>query len=103
MSTFIFSRLQIHDRERYDAYMAAAGPIFVREGVKIHAADDAPIALTPDAQCDKAVLLEFRDDAHIQSFFTIPEYIKAAKDRDASTTMSTTKFESYEGVGNTAE
>lgn len=98
MSHFIYAQMQIHDRERYALYMNAATPIFIREGVKVHAADDAPRPSSPEVKVDKVVLLEFRDKAHMKDFFALPDYIKAGIDRDASTTMNTMVFERFKGL-----
>jgi len=93
MSLFLYAQMEINDRERYKLYMNAAGPIFMREGVKVHAADDNPKPSSPEMKVDKVVLLEFRDKAHMKAFFMLPDYIEAGKDRDASTIMKTMMFE----------
>lgn len=98
MSQFIYAQMEIHDRKRYNLYMNAATPIFIREGVKVHAADDAPRPNSADVKVDKVVLLEFRDKAHMKDFFALPDYIKAGIDRDASTTMKTMVFERFKGL-----
>jgi len=97
MSIFLFAQLEIHDRETYNRYMEAATPIFIREGVKIHAADDTPKSSSPEGHPDKVVLLEFRDDAHMKSFFALPDYIEAGKARDAGAILTTVKFERFKG------
>lgn len=97
MSQFVFAFFEIHDRERYERYMHAAGPIFAREGVKVLANDEAPRPVTPGLKADKAVLLEFRDRDHMRAFFQLEDYIQAGKDRDASTTMNIIQFERWEG------
>jgi len=96
MSLFVFAKFAIHDRAVYERYVSAATPIFMREKVKVHGSDDAPRALTPDMAADKNVLLEFRDHAHVKEFFSQPDYMEAAKIRDAASTMSATMFERFE-------
>ena len=98
MSQFVFAFFEIHDREIYNRYMNAAMPIFIREKVKVHAADDEPQPVSPGIKVDKAVLLEFRDANHMKNFFALPDYIEAAKDRDAATTMSAIQFKRFEGL-----
>lgn len=95
MSLFLFAFFEIHDRPTYEKYMHAAGPIFMREGVKIHANDEAPVPMSPGIKADKAVLMEFRDEAHMRDFFAKPDYIEAGKHRDASTTMNIIRFERF--------
>jgi len=98
MSTYVFAKFKIHDRAGYDRYVELATPIFMRENVKIHGSDDAPKPITPDMAADKAVLLEFRDEAHYVHFFSQPDYIAAAKHRDAASTISAIKFERFTGL-----
>lgn len=95
MTTFVFAHFTIHDRAGYDRYVALATPIFMREGVKILANDEAPIAMTPNMKADKIVLLEFRDDAHMQAFFALPDYVAAAEHRNAASTLSAVKFDRF--------
>lgn len=98
MSTFVLAHFKIHDRAGYKRYVELATPIFFREGVKILANDEAPVAMTPNMAADKAVLLEFRDDAHMAHFFALPDYDAAAKHRNAASTLSAMKFERFAGL-----
>jgi len=98
MSLFLFAFFEIHDRPTYEKYMAAAKPIFMREGVNVLANDEAPIPMSPGIKADKVVLLEFRDEAHMRAFFALPDYIEAGKFRDASTTMNIIRFDRFDGL-----
>jgi uncharacterized protein (DUF1330 family) len=95
MSTFVFAKFAIHDRAGYSYYVELATPIFIREKVIIHASDEEPLALSPDMKADKVVLLEFRDYAHFEYFFSQADYMEAAKIRDAASTISATVFERF--------
>jgi len=95
MSIFVFAQFQIHDRQGYEKYVELATPIFMREGVKVLANDEAPVLISPGLKADKAVLLEFRDKAHYQHFFSQPDYIEAAKHRDAASTITAMRFERF--------
>ena len=75
-----------------------ATPIFIREGVKVHANDEAPVPVTPGLHVDKVVLLEFRDTAHMKEFFALPDYVEAGKYRDAATTMNIIQFKRFIGM-----
>ena len=97
MSIFVFAHFQIHDQAGYDRYVELATPIFIREGVKILGNDTAPVAVTPNMQGDKAVLLEFRDNTHFEQFFALTDYNEAAKHRNAASTLSAVKFERFSG------
>lgn len=98
MSLFVFAYFQIHDREGYAKYVELATPIFMRESVKVLANDEAPAPITPGLKVDKAVLLEFRDQAHYQHFFSQADYMQAAKHRDAASTITAIRFERFDGI-----
>jgi uncharacterized protein (DUF1330 family) len=98
MSTFVLAYFTIHDRAGYKEYTEKAFPIFMREKVKIVANDEAPVPMSKDIEADKVVLLEFRDDAHVKSFFSQPDYMEAAKIRDAAATLTAIKFKKFEGA-----
>lgn len=96
MSQFVFAYFTIHNRAEYDRYVELAKPIFIREGVKVHANDEVPVPMTPNIKADKAVLLEFRDSLHMKTFFALPDYMEAAKHRDAGTIMSIIRFKRFD-------
>ena len=97
MSIFLFNLIDIHDREEYDKYAALAGPIFMREGINILGNDEAPSFMN-DLSADKVVLLEFRDRDHMKAFLALPDYVEAAKHRDAGTTMRIAIFRRFPGL-----
>ncbi|WP_026941829.1 DUF1330 domain-containing protein [Hellea balneolensis] len=97
MSVFVLAQFQIHDPSGYAKYVEIATPIFMREGVKVLANDEAPQPITPGQKTDKVVLLEFRDHDHYKHFFTQPDYIEAAKHRDAASTITAMQFKRFEG------
>lgn len=95
MSTFVLAYFQIHDKAGYTRYVELATPIFMREGVKILGNDEAAVPISPGLKVDKAVLLEFRDLDHYKHFFSQPDYIEAAKHRDAASTITAMRFERF--------
>lgn len=99
MSVFVLAHFQIHDRAGYAKYVELATPIFMREGVRILANDEAPVPITPGLKVDKVVLLEFRDHDHYKHFFTQPDYVAAAKHRDAASTITAIQFKRFEDGG----
>ncbi len=98
MSIFVFAQFQIHDKVGYAKYVELATPIFMREGVKVLGNDEAPVPLSPGLKIDKAVLLEFRDQAHCKHFFTQADYRDAAKHRDAASKVTAVQFERFTGM-----
>jgi uncharacterized protein (DUF1330 family) len=95
MGVFIYAQLKIHDQDRYGAYMEAATPMFIEHGVVIHAADTSP-RFNNMPEADKVVLMEFRDMAHMGGFMSNPDYLEAAKDRDAGADIVSSVFERME-------
>lgn len=77
------------DEDEYQKYMDAAGPIFMREGVNFIVNDADPKPMTPNISMDKVVVAEFRDEAHMQHFFGLPDYKEAVKHRDKGVKMRT--------------
>jgi len=96
MGVFTLALIDIHDRERYRLYEDKAAEIFMREKVKVHAVDDAPYFLG-DLKAGRVVLLEFNDKDHRKSFFELPDYIEAGKDRDAAANLRTIAFDRFTG------
>jgi len=97
MSLFVLAHFQIHDRAGYQRYVDLATPIFIREKVKVLANDEAPVPISPGLKADKAVLLEFRDKDHYTHFFSQPDYMEAAKHRDAASVITAMRFERFTG------
>lgn len=95
MSQFVFACFDIHDPEGYARYVELATPIFMREGVKVLGNDETATAISPGLKVNKAVLLEFRDKAHYKHFFSQPDYMAAAKHRDAASTITAVRFERF--------
>lgn len=93
MSIFLFASAEFHDKVEYDRYVELSTPIFIREGVKVLGNDEDASFLGLSG--NKAVLLEFRDEAHMKHFFALSDYQAAAKHRDAGATMRTVKFRRF--------
>jgi uncharacterized protein (DUF1330 family) len=94
MSIFVFATAEYQNKIEYDRYIELATPIFIREGVKVVGNDeDAQFFGLPG---DKAILLEFRDIAHMDDFFALPDYQAAAKHRDAGAKMRMVTFRRFQ-------
>ncbi len=90
MSIFVMATAEYTDRSEYKRYVELATPIFIREGVNVLGNDDD--AHFADMPGDKAILLEFRDHAHMKAFFALPDYQVASKHRDAGAKMRSVMF-----------
>lgn len=95
MSVLVFASAEYHNKAEYDRYVELSTPIFMREGVKVLGNDED--ASFFDLPGDKAILLEFRDKAHMANFFALPDYQDAAKHRDAGATMRMVRFRRFPG------
>ena len=96
MSLIVIAFLDFIDVDEYKKYMTAAGPIFAREGVQLIVNDTAPKPLTPDMTMDKVVVMEFRDEAHMQGLFALPDYQEAQVHRDKGVRMRTVVTQRFE-------
>ena len=96
MSLLLFVSAEYHNKAEYDRYVELSTPIFIREGVNVIGNDEA--AAFFDLPGDKAILLEFRDKAHMKHFFDLPDYQEAAKHRDAGATMRMVRFRRFPPV-----
>ncbi len=93
MSIFVFATAEYQNKAEYDRYVELATPIFMRENVKVLGNDEE--ARFGGLPGDKAILLEFRDEAHMKAFFALPDYQAAAKHRDAGAVMRMVQFRRF--------
>ena len=82
---YVVVQLSIHDRERYDRYVARFLPTIAAHGGRVLAADDAPEVLEGEWDRDRVVLLAFDDRDAFTAWAGSPEYKEIAVDRIAAT------------------
>ncbi|MGB3455630.1 MAG: DUF1330 domain-containing protein [Litorimonas sp.] len=99
MSLIIVAFLDYIDEAEYKRYMEKAGPIFMREGVSLIVNDADPKPLTEGMEMDKVVVMEFRDQAHMQHFFGLPDYLEAQAHRDKGVRMRTVMTQRFNPTG----
>ena len=87
MSTIVVSLLTFTDRAEYDAHAAMAGQIFMREGVGIIVNDENPEVVAGELTVDKVVVLEFRDDDHMNAVLGSDDYKAAMVHREKAITL----------------
>ena len=83
MTVYILAQLSFTDRPRYDAYMAQFMEVFDQFNGRVLAADEAPAVLEGEWPHQKAVLLQFPDEASMREWATSPAYQEISKDRVA--------------------
>jgi uncharacterized protein (DUF1330 family) len=84
VTVYAVAQLSIHDRVRYDRYMAAFMPVLIQYGGRLLAADEHPEVVEGQWAGDKVVLLSFRDRSAYETWAGSPEYREISKDRRTS-------------------
>ena len=85
MAAYILAQLTIHDRARYDRYVAGFMDVLIRFDGRLLAADESPEVMEGSWPHEKVVLIEFKDREAALRWATSPEYRRIAVDREAST------------------
>jgi uncharacterized protein (DUF1330 family) len=86
LTVYALAQISIHDRERYDSYVARFSQLLQRFEGRLLAADESPVVLEGEWAHQKVILIAFRDQAELQRWALSPEYQEISKDRVASTT-----------------
>jgi len=80
---YVIAQLWISDRAAYDRYQARFMPVLARYDGRLLAVDEHPRVVEGAWECDKVVLLAFRDEAAFRAWAESPEYVEIARDRKA--------------------
>ena len=84
VTVYAIAQLTIHDRVRYQRYVAAFMPVLTRYGGRLLAADEHPEVTEGQWDGDKVVLMAFPDRETFTTWLTSPEYQEIARDRLAA-------------------
>ena len=84
MTVYAIGQLTIHDRARYQRYVAGFMPILIKYGGRLLAADERPEVTEGQWDGDKVVLMAFPDRETFMAWATSPEYREISKDRLAA-------------------
>ena len=84
MTVYAIAQLAIHDRERYQRYVAAFMPILIKYGGQLLEADEHPEVTEGQLDGDKVILIAFPDREMFTTWVTSPEYQEISKDRLAA-------------------
>ena len=85
MTVYVIAQLWIHDRERYDRYVAGFMPVLIRYGGRLLAADETTETLEGAWTADKVVVIAFPGRAAADRWRTSAAYREISKDRQAAT------------------
>ena len=84
MTVYAIAQLSIHDRARYQRYVAVFMPVLTKYGGQLLAADEHPEVTEGQWDRDKVVLLAFPDREAFMTWATSPEYREISADRLAA-------------------
>ncbi|MFZ5608954.1 MAG: DUF1330 domain-containing protein [Pseudomonadota bacterium] len=85
MTVYAIAQIAIHDRPRYERYLARFMPVLTQYGGRLLAADEAPTVVAGAWPYHKLILLAFPDQAAFARWEASSEYQDIAKDRVAAT------------------
>ena len=83
MTVYVIAQLKFTDEARYRTYQAAATKLFMEKGIRVLAADEAPVVLEGEWSGDKVVVMAFDDEAAARAFLEGPDYQAISEDRCA--------------------
>ena len=84
MTVYAIAQLTIHDRPRYDRYVAAFMPVLTKYGGRLLAVDDQPEVVEGQWGGGRVIVLSFPDRETFTTWVTSPEYREISKDRLAA-------------------
>jgi len=84
VTVYAIAQLSIHDRARYQRYVAAFMPVLAKYGGRLLAADEHPEVTEGQWDRHKVVLLAFPDREAFTTWATSPEYREISEDRLAA-------------------
>lgn len=89
MAAYTIAQLLIHDRKRYERYVARFAETLVDFDAQVLVADDQPESVEGDWRCEKVVVIRFRDRQEAIRWSTSVAYRRIARlRRTATTTMA---------------
>jgi uncharacterized protein (DUF1330 family) len=83
---YVVAQISIHDRARYDRYVAQFMRVLAGFDGRLLAADESPAVVEGTWPYQKVILLEFPDRSAFERWGYSPEYTEIARDRIAATT-----------------
>jgi uncharacterized protein (DUF1330 family) len=85
VTVYAIAQLSIHDRPRYERYVARFMPILVKYGGRLLAADERPEVVEGDWTGNKVIMMAFPDRDMFTRWAGSPEYAEISVDRLAAT------------------
>ncbi|GIH90454.1 DUF1330 domain-containing protein [Planobispora siamensis] len=85
MTVYAVAQISIHDRQRYDKYVAGFMDVLLKYGGRLLAAQENPEVVEGRWPYEKIILLAFEDRRAFEVWAGSPEYREISEDRVAST------------------
>ena len=85
MTVYAIAQISIHDRARYERYVAGFMPVLIQYGGRLLAADEQPVLIQGSWGRDKIIVMEFADRDSFDCWSSSDEYQAISKDRIAAT------------------
>ena len=82
---YALAQISVHDRQRYDRYVAAFMPILTKYQGRLLAADESPQVVEGRWPHDKVILMAFDRRESFERWATSPEDQEISRDRLAAT------------------
>lgn len=86
MTVYVLAQISIHDRERYDKYVAGFMDVLIKYRGRLLAAQERPEVVEGQWPYDKVILMSFKDHETFRAWADSPEYRHISQDRLAATT-----------------
>jgi uncharacterized protein (DUF1330 family) len=84
VTVYAIAQLTIHDRPRYDRYVAAFMPVLTKYGGRLLAVDDQPEVVEGQWGGGRVIVLSFPDRETFTTWASSPDYQEIAQDRLAA-------------------
>ena len=95
MAAYIYANVELHDPALYEAYRAEVPALIAAHGGRYLVRGGATTVLEGRGVPQRQVILEFPDMAHLQAFYTSPDYQRLIKIRQAASTGTLFAIEGY--------
>jgi uncharacterized protein (DUF1330 family) len=86
MAAYIYANVEVTDPQAYEAYRAEVPAMIAAHGGRYLVRGGATTVLEGPGVPQRQVILEFPDMAHLQAFYTSPDYQRLIKVRQGSST-----------------
>jgi uncharacterized protein (DUF1330 family) len=88
VSSYFLALIDIHDRERYDRYLAGFDAVFENFEGQVVSVEDNPLVLEGEWPARRTVLIRFPNEYELHRWYESPEYQRLARHRREASVAS---------------